>query len=311
MARFDKLPGIDGENTTRRNVVVSAIYLLFACVTLGGMYLLAGYVAIGAVASNSDDGSDDTDSTATHTPGDVDTPTPGGATSLEDTTAPGDDQTTEPGTSPPEDPETPTPAGSPTAGELGAVSENMSWLTDQVTLTGNGQSVTDTFQASQFTTFVFEHSGDTNFIVKLIDDATGDTRALLINETGQVSGAVGIGLPDGEYSLDVNTNGDWSIEVGEPFAPEGERGVPPASIEGEGMDVYGEVEIDDRVTFSAQHDGDSNFIVKIWDEMNSRPSPNEIVFNEIGQFEGERSVQLSGSCYISVDAGGSYSIDIS
>jgi len=206
---------------------------------------------------------------------------------------------------------TPTPEGPPVAGELGAVSQNTDWLDQQMALSGSGQTVTDTFQASRFTAFVFEHSGTSNFIVELINDSTGETEDILINEIGEVSGAVGTGLSDNQYFLDVDADGSWTIDLGEPFAPEGEWGVPPASIQGQEKDVYGEVEINDRVTFSAQHDGDSNFIVEVWDEMNSGPFANEIVFNEIGQFEGETSVQLSGLFYIFVDADGSYSIDIS
>lgn len=46
MSRFDRLPGIDESNTTRRNVVV------------GGVYALAGCVALGAIGGGSDDEDD-------------------------------------------------------------------------------------------------------------------------------------------------------------------------------------------------------------------------------------------------------------
>jgi hypothetical protein len=303
MSRFDRLPVIDDKNTTRRNYVV------------GGMYLLAGCVAVGAIGSDSDDDPEGTDQTSDN----GDTTTPESTITVQDTTAPddspedGDTTTPESTTTVQDTTATPTDAqeGPPTAGALSAVSQNPAWLDNRESLSGNGQTVTDTFQASRFTTFVFEHNGDSNFIVELINDSTGDSEDILINEIGQVSGAVGTGLPDGDYLLDIDANGEWTIELGEPFAPEGEWGVPPASIEGESKDVYGELEIDDRVTFSAQHDGDSNFVVEVYDEMNTGPFADEIVFNEIGQFDGETSVQLSGLFYIVVNANGSYTIDIS
>jgi len=195
------------------------------------------------------------------------------------------------------------------AGEMAAVSNNPDWLQGSTSFSGSGQTVTDVFEAQRFTTFTFEHSGESNFIVELIDDDSGDSVDILVNKIGETSGAVGIGLADGNYVLDVDADGDWSIEAGEPMAPEGEYGVPPASISGEASDVYGEVEIDGRVTVTGSHDGSENFIVQAWEEANSSGFADELIFNEIGQFEGETSVNLEGLFYIQVEADGTYTVE--
>ena len=160
------------------------------------------------------------------------------------------------------------------------------------------------------TAFVFEHDGSSNFIVELIDDESGDTVDVLVNEIGSVRGAAGTALPDGEYILDVDADGQWSIELGEPYAPENEYGVAPGSLSGEFNDVYGEIEMDGRYTVSGEHSGDGNFQVFAWDEANTSGFPNAVLFNEIGQFSGETSVQLSGLFYIEVVGNGDYTVEI-
>jgi len=323
MGRFDRLPGIDSENPRRRNVLV------------GAGYALAGCLALGAAAPSDDESDGKTkESNDGGAGGDGDGGGDGGGGGgSDDGGGGGDDKTKESNgdggggddesqsatETPDPDPSTPTdePTATatpteapPTAGELGAVSDNLEWLDPATSRSGSGQVVTDSFGAARFTTFVYEHNGESNFIVELIDDASGETVDILVNEIGSVSGAVGVGLSESQYILDVDADGDWAIDIGEPDAPDGEGGVPPATITGERPDVYGEVEIDGRVTVTGEHTGESNFIVSAWDEMNTRPFPDEVIFNEIGDFEGETSERLSGVFYLTVDADGPYQISI-
>jgi len=195
-------------------------------------------------------------------------------------------------------------------GEMGAVSKHSDWLEDRTTIDGSGESVTDPFTASRFTTFTYEHTGQSNFAAELIDEASGETVDFLVNEIGTVSGCTGIGLPDGKYLLDVDADGDWAFDIGEPYSPDDEFGVPPGSIEGGQPDVYGAIEIDGRVTVSAEHQGDGNFTVAAWDEANTNTIFDELFVNEIGSFAGETTAQLTGLFYIVVQAGGPYTIEI-
>jgi hypothetical protein len=292
MGRFDRLPGINDSHSRRRNVVIGTAYALAGCV---GVSALAG------------DPEDDTDADATgNGNGNGNGDGGGGETQTDAPTEEPADTETDPETETEEStPESPDPVG-----EMSAVSNNTGWLDARTTIEGSGESVTDTFAASFFTTFTYEHNGQSNFAAELIDDQSGDTVELLVNEIGTASGCTGVGLPDGEYLLDVDADGDWSFDIGEPFAPDDEYGVPPGSIEGEQPDVYGEIEIDGRVTVSAEHRGDGNFTVAAWDEANTRTLFDELLFNEIGNFEGETTAQLNGLFYMVVQAGGPYSIEI-
>ena len=288
MGRFDRLPGIDESHSRRRNVVIGTAYALAGCV---GVSALAG------------DPEDDTDADSTGDGNGNGNGDGGGGETQTDapTEEPADTET---------ETEEPTPESPDSVGEMSAVSTNTGWLDGRTTIEGSGESVTDTFAASFFTTFTYAHNGQSNFAAEVIDDQSGDRVALLVNEIGTTSGSTGVGLPDGEYLLDVDADGDWSFDIGEPAAPDDESGVPPGSIEGEQSDVYGEIEIDGRVTVSAEHRGDGNFIVEAWDESNTQALFDGLLFNEIGSFEGETTAQLNGRFYIVVQAGGPYTIEI-
>ena len=261
------------------------------------------------IAGCSGDGNGDTGGNGDNGSGNTDTPEP------TDTTGSDHDEThTSPETEADTETETETPedsgSESPEAGQLSAVGANTDWLQNSTSLSGSGQTVTDTFSAQRFTTFTYEHNGESNFIAELINDETGDGEGILVNKIGSVSGTTGTGLQDGSYYIDIDADGDWSFEIGEPAAPDGEWGVPPASIQGQGSEVYGEVDIDGRVTVRGSHDGESNFIVEAWEEANTSGYADALIFNEIGSHEGETTVQLSGVYYIAVQADGNYQIEI-
>lgn len=178
-------------------------------------------------------------------------------------------------------------------------------------LEGSGQQVTEEFSAGgQAGVFIFEHDGESNFIVELINAETGDREEILINEIGTTDGAVAVPTMPGDYYLDVTADGSWSIEVAEPFPEEDDIHQPPVEGAGEGKDVIGPVEIDDRVTVTGEHSGESNFIVTALDELAMYPSDQELVFNEIGQFQGETTITYDGIVWIVVEADGNWSIEI-
>lgn len=194
--------------------------------------------------------------------------------------------------------------------ELQTISRHTEWLQNSASFDGSGQTVTDTFDAVRFTTFVYEYDGPSGFQIELVDAETEETETGVLEEDGPVSGAVGIGLPNGRYALDIDADGDWQIEAGEPAAPEDGRNRPPATIEGDGSNVFGKVIVSDAVTVRGQHTGESDFVVNAWDEANTEGTPNERLFAEVGEFEGETTLDSSGLYYITVEADGAYQIEI-
>ena len=60
------------------------------------------------------------------------------------------------------------------------------------------------------------HSGDSNFAV-IILDSNGKYIDLLANEIGSFSGETSLSIEDtGEYLLDIDADGIWSIDIQSP-----------------------------------------------------------------------------------------------
>ncbi|QLK25388.1 hypothetical protein HYG81_15035 [Natrinema zhouii] len=177
-------------------------------------------------------------------------------------------------------------------------------------LEGSGQTVTDEFSvAGGPTVFIFEHNGESNFIVELINAETGEVETIPVNEIGTTDGAVAVPLGPGDYYFDVDADGSWSVEVAEPLAPPEAVVDTPAEVSGEGMDVVGPIETDGRVTVSGEHNGEENFIVHLIDETAMDRYGQTLVFNEIGEFQGETSVRNDGGAWVAVDADGEWTLE--
>ena len=175
------------------------------------------------------------------------------------------------------------------------------------TFEGEGQTVLDDLTlGGAFTAWLFEHDGESNFALEL----EGPTEALLVNDIGAVSGATGGGVSGGEYVVDVTADGAWSLTAAQPLAPAAEIRTPPVSAAGEGPDVVGPVEIDATVTVSGTHDGESNFAVQAYDEDANDRLSGELIFNEIGEFEGETRADPTGVVWVVVEADGAWTLDI-
>ncbi len=177
---------------------------------------------------------------------------------------------------------------------------------DTQSFDGSGQTVTDEFSLEGgLTAVAFEHSGEANFIVNL----EGPQEDLLVNEIGDIAGAAAVPTEGGDYLLDVDADGDWEITVGQPVAPVEELRTVPVEASGTGDAVVGPVELEEAITVEGDHAGDGNFIVTMYDEADSGGfASGELVFNQIGQFEGETRADYPGFVWIDVVADGDWSL---
>lgn len=281
MGRFDRLPGIDEENTTRRNVLV------------GSGYVIGGFVVVGAIAG----GGDDEPGNGEATPTPDGTPTPG-YTPTPDETPTHDD--------------TPTPVEHESGPLVSLQTVNIEeWDPSYEVFSGNGQRVTDEFNlASVATAALFEHDGNSNFIVRLLDD-TGDSAELVINEIGYIDGARAFPTERGDYRLEINADGSWEITLFQPLAPDEYVYTTPTEASGVGYDVFGVAKLEGNHVVTGSHDGDSNFIVELIDEDASGAfGDTDLVFNEIGEFQGETHTNFEGYALLAVRADGNWSIEI-
>ncbi|CAM3774147.1 hypothetical protein [Alkalicoccus chagannorensis] len=190
--------------------------------------------------------------------------------------------------------------------------KNMQYITTQevimisnpIRLTGSGDTVTEMFELTDgFAVVDFSHSGERNFSVKLMDES--GTSSLLANEIGNYSGTSFELTEDGEYLLEINADGEWSVSMDQSFPA-------PSNIEeGEPHSLSGIV---DSVIFLSlepglkridlTHSGGRNFIVKL--------NGVSLWANEIGSYSGATTEMINEeSVYaVSVIADGEWTIDI-
>lgn len=183
---------------------------------------------------------------------------------------------------------------------------------EPVQVPGSGTDTTDNFELVGGATIVdFEHSGESNFIVELLAVEGEDARDTgLVNQIGSVSGGTAVGVQPGTYRMNVDADGDWSITLAQP------RDVDPVALpikeSGDGPSYFGPVAFEGVTEFTGSHAGDSNFIVETvpLELGDLGMAIGTIVFNEVGEFEGQTSERIGDVGYVSVNANGEWSIEI-
>ncbi len=152
-----------------------------------------------------------------------------------------------------------------------------------------------------------DHDGDSNFQVELIDQSTGETQEYLANEIGSWEANLPYYIPSGEYVLDINADGNWNVDVGQPRPTSGDVASLPTSASDQYPNYIGPVQFEGSHTFTATYNGDSNFIVWVLDENGQE---QDLIFNEIGTFEGSNTYSGTHVGYIRIQATGDWQLDI-
>jgi len=182
------------------------------------------------------------------------------------------------------------------------------FVEDPITIDGEGATVTDEFDLEAGVTIAeATHDGESNFIVDLVP-ADGGREQLLVNVIGDFDGASGTMLDDpGTYLLDVDADGAWELTILQPEAEEDDAQSLPLELEGENPTWDGPYLFDGLATATGTHDGQGNFIVEV---LPQEGLFSDLVFNEIGVFEGETTVDAEGVGYVTVEADGPWSLTI-
>jgi len=159
---------------------------------------------------------------------------------------------------------------------------------------------------SAFTVVAFEHDGEENFIV----ETDGSVGGLVVNSP-DTTGAVCFAADSGDYDFAVATERNWSMTVGQPFAPPEEIRTPSVSASGDGHAVVGPIELAETTTFIGEHESDGgNFVVEVYNEDASGGTPDEVVFNQIGEFSGEARADPAGIAWLEIEADGVWRLEI-
>ena len=178
-----------------------------------------------------------------------------------------------------------------------------------IELSGTSQQATQKFTLeSGLSIFKMTHIGTSNFAITLMD-SDGQRVELLVNEIGKFDGAKAVGIAKkGEYILDVSANGTWTIKVEQPRPTTAES--KPKTFTGTGQQVSPFVKLDKGLTtFKLKHTGKSNFAVLLIDKNGNR---EELLVNEIGDFDGSKAVGISrsGIYLLDISADGAWTISV-
>lgn len=169
-----------------------------------------------------------------------------------------------------------------------------------IKLSGTSQQASQKFSLENgLSVFKMTHTGTSNFAVVLMD-SDGQRVELLVNEIGKFDGAKAVGIAKkGEYILDVSADGKWTITIEQPRPVTAEP--TPKTFTGTGQQVSPFIKLEKGLaTFKLRHTGKSNFAVVLMDKSGNR---EELLVNEIGDFDGSKAVGISSS--------GIYLLDIS
>jgi len=142
-----------------------------------------------------------------------------------------------------------------------------------------------------------EHNGSSNFIVRLVgpSDTFGQ---LLFNEIGGYQGETA--WPDAKaisYKLAVQADGAWSIRLTQPV-PTPDAIPIPGTVQGQGDKVVAiRATSTMQATVTGSNTGSSNFIVRMYG-YGSTAGYWQLVFNEIGPYQGQRLVSIPAGPYL-------------
>lgn len=187
------------------------------------------------------------------------------------------------------------------------IRESMGSLPTRDTIEGSGgQSYIFNVLVGGMVKFVTENEGSSNFKVHVEDEA-GNRIGSVANHIGNFSGHQFLYLEEGEYILQVRSNGSWSIDIEQPFIHEF---IEERVFNGNGSITIGPLTSKaNRLEFLGEHKGDSNFMVAILDVFGNRLSG---AFNEIGEYQGNHITTNHPETifYIDIRADGDWSIEI-
>lgn len=192
---------------------------------------------------------------------------------------------------------TPTATSTPTQSQDG----------ESYTFSGDSDDVTEPFDIEGgFTSFDMVHDGESNFQVELIDTDSGDTQEHLANEIGEWEGLLPYEVPRGEYVLDITADGNWEIIVRQPRHTLEDAESVPVMGEDEYPNYLGPIEFEGFHRIAGRYEGDGNFVVWLLDDDGGEV---DLLFNEVGEFEGENTYSGNHVGYIRIEATGDWNLE--
>ena len=160
-----------------------------------------------------------------------------------------------------------------------------------------------------FTVFYFHHfNGKGTFSVRLIEDDTGETREVLASGHDEWNGEIATFVPAGEYRLRIEAIGAWNVLLTQPRPIRADLvDLPITETDDAGAVYFGPIAFPGNVSVSATHDGSANFRIAA---LNIRGKRIELLFDETGPVDSERTFPADGYGWMTVTATGEWTISI-
>jgi hypothetical protein len=205
----------------------------------------------------------------------------------------------------PDEPEETGLANQPAGGEQTEKTEGTERVAGQ-SFSGKGAK-TETFKVGGGLTIIrLSHRGASNFVVLY---GQGQASQLLVNEIGAYDGSRALGLPAGDYSMKIDSTGDWKVDV-EQTTP-ATADAPPQKLSGKGQAATKFFRLrPGPATFRVSHAGTGFFAPAL---LKADGTLVTNIANELGQFNGDKRIDIAeeGIYLVDVSANGDWTIDVS
>ena len=165
------------------------------------------------------------------------------------------------------------------------------------TFSGSGPEITDKMTVVPgMVAVAFEYEGADEFVMQ-VAGVESDTAGPIVTSNGPATGAVAVPAKTAdassiEFGLEIDTDGDWEVTIGQLGPPVGLFRDVPVTAEDRGTQLYGPLHIDESITIRAAFEGSGHFVVELIDEWDDQQADVERVFDEAGEFAGETTVML-------------------
>lgn len=175
-------------------------------------------------------------------------------------------------------------------------------------LSGKGRQASEKFQLEPgLSTFEISHDGDSNFVVRLLDE-NGKEVDTLFNHIGPLRAKRGFEIRRaGQHLLDIVSNGNWSVDIDQPRPT---QAAAPTVLRGTGNDMSDFVRLEKGLNvFKIKHKGSDRFKVILLDQDGREI---ESLVNTLGSFDGSKPVTIdkSGIYALNISGDGEWTIDV-
>lgn len=141
----------------------------------------------------------------------------------------------------------------------------------------------------------------------IIDEGGSASPRVFTRSAGHRTGESIISLDAGEYSLDIEAEGRWELELNQPEVHSDDlMDLPQSGLSGNGPDVIGPFWAPEAGSLSVTHDGHSAFIIDI----HAASGDWERIEETTGEFDGNRSYAVTGTVWLNIEADGTWAVDI-